>query len=79
MSDSEPFAGTAEGQVPTLEQVVARVQHLCDTPRPVGGYPLAVHVEGCFLADVTAIVAAAIRAERLRALIPSLSSGLSSG
>jgi hypothetical protein len=49
----------------TIEQVVARVQRLSTATRPEGSYPLAAYVEGYFLGDMTAIVAAAIRAERL--------------
>jgi hypothetical protein len=62
---SEPPAGKAEGQTPTVKEVIARVQRLCDTPRPEGGYPLATSVQGYFLGDITAIVAATIRSERL--------------
>ena len=65
MRGSDPFAGRGEEQVPTIEEVVARVQRLCDAPRPRGGYPLAASVEGHFLGDITAIVAATIRSERL--------------
>jgi hypothetical protein len=49
----------------TLQQVLARVQQLCETLRPDGGYPVATYIEGYFLGDVTAIVAAKLRSEGL--------------
>ena len=48
---AEPRSDKSEVQLPTVEQVIARVQQLCDTPRPEGGYPLAAYVEGWFLGD----------------------------
>jgi hypothetical protein len=44
---------------------MARVQRLCETPRPEGRFPLASYVEAYFLGDITAITAAAIRSEGL--------------
>ena len=65
MPESDRFAGKAQGQLPTVQQVIARVQQLCERPRPLGGYPVATYVEGYFLGDITAIVAATIRSEAL--------------
>ncbi|MGA2012551.1 MAG: hypothetical protein ABSH51_18755 [Solirubrobacteraceae bacterium] len=64
MPESEPNAGRSQGKM-TLQQVLARVQQLCETPRPDGGYPVATYIEGYFLGDVTAIVAAKLRSEGL--------------
>jgi hypothetical protein len=63
LPESDPCTAKAQGHVPTVDQVIARVQGLCETPRPEGGYPLATYVEGYFLGDITAIVTAAIRSE----------------
>lgn len=60
---ADPRSDRSEVQLATVEQVIARVQQLCDTPSPEGGYPLATYVEGWFLGDITAITAAAIRSE----------------
>jgi hypothetical protein len=65
LPESDPFAGKTQGQLPTVQQVIARVQQLCETPRPDGGYPVATYVEGYFLGDITAIAAARIRSEAL--------------
>jgi hypothetical protein len=63
MSESTPSTGKTQGQVPTVHEVMARVQRLSETPRPEGGYPLASYVEAYFIGDITAITAAAIRSE----------------
>jgi hypothetical protein len=60
---SDPSAGNTQGQLPTVHQVMARVQRLSETPTQEGGYPLASYVEAYFLGDITAITAAAIRSE----------------
>ena len=65
MPESKPCGGQSQGQLPTVRDVMARVQRLSETPRPVGGYSLATHVEAYFLGDITAIAAAAIRSEGL--------------
>jgi hypothetical protein len=65
LSEPDPSAMHAKGQMPTVEQIVARVRSLCDTPKPEGRYPLATYVEGYFLGDITAIVTAAMRSEHL--------------
>ena len=65
MSEPDQADPKANGPMPTVKQIVARVQDLCDAPKPDGRYPLAASVEGYFLGDITAIVTAAIRAERL--------------
>lgn len=65
MPEPDPFTAKTQGQLPTVHQVMARVQRLCETPRPAGGYPLASYVEAYFLGDITAITAAAIRSEGL--------------
>jgi hypothetical protein len=65
MSESKPCSGKTQGQLPTVHDVMARVQRLSETPRSDGGYPLATYVEAHFLGDVTAIAAAAIRSEGL--------------
>jgi hypothetical protein len=66
MSEPDPSTTrTPPGQLPTVQQVMARVQRLCELPTPDGRYPLPSYVEAYFLGDVTAIVAAAIRSERL--------------
>jgi hypothetical protein len=44
---------------------MARVQRLCELPRPDGRYPLPGYVEAYFLGDITAIAAAAIHSENL--------------
>jgi hypothetical protein len=63
LSESDP--SPAQARTPSVEQIVARVQTLCDTRKPEGRYPLATCVEGYFLGDITAIVTAAIRSEHL--------------
>jgi hypothetical protein len=63
--ESDPCTGKTQGQLPTVHQVMARVQRLCETPRPEGRFPLASYVEAYFLGDITAITAAAIRSEGL--------------
>ena len=63
MPESKPCGGQSQAQLPTVRDVMARVQRLSETPRPVGGYPLATHVEAYFLGDMTAIAAAAIRSD----------------
>ena len=68
MPESDSGSGRSQGQLPAVEQVIARVQRLCDAPRPAGGYPLATYVEGWFLGDITAIAAAAIRSEAVAKL-----------
>ena len=65
MPESAPCSGKTQGQPVTVQQVVARVQRLCDTTKPGGGYPFASYVEAYFLGDITAITAAAIRSEGL--------------
>lgn len=65
MSESDSRTATAPGQLPTVHQVIARVQRLCELPRPEGQYPFAGYVEAYFLGDITAITAAAIRSEHL--------------
>jgi hypothetical protein len=65
MSESKSCSGKTQGQLPTVHDVMARVQRLSETPRPDGGYPLATYVEAYFLGDMTAIAAAAIRSEDL--------------
>jgi hypothetical protein len=65
MSESDPRTATAQGQLPTVHQVIARVQRLCELPRPESRYPLAGYVEAYFLGDITAITAATIRSEGL--------------
>ena len=65
MPESRPCGGKISGQLPTVQDVMARVQRLSETPRPDGGYPLSTHVEAYFLGDMTAIAAAAIRSEGL--------------
>ena len=65
MSESKLCRGQNQGQLPTVHDVMARVQRLSETPRPDGRYPLATSVEAYFLGDMTAIVAAAIRSEGL--------------
>ena len=63
MPEAKPCGGQSQGQLPTVRDVMVRVQRLSETPRPVAGYPLATHVEAYFLGDMTAIAAAAIRSE----------------
>jgi hypothetical protein len=65
MSELKPCRGQSQGQLLTVQDVMARVQRLSETPRPDGGYPLATAVEAYFLGDMTAIAAAAIRSEGL--------------
>ena len=67
LSEPDQADTQANGQMPTVKQLVARVQNLCDAPKPDGRYPLAAYVEGYFLGDITALVTAAIRSERLLA------------
>ena len=54
-----------QGQPPAVHEVMARVQRLCETPKPDCGYPFANYVEAYFLGDITAITMAAIRSEGL--------------
>jgi hypothetical protein len=49
-----------------VQDVIARVQRLADSPRPAGGYPLAWHVEAAAAGDVTAIAVAVLRGARSR-------------
>jgi hypothetical protein len=63
--ESDPRTGKTQRQLPTVHQVMARVQRLCETPRPEGRFPPASYVEAYFLGDITAITAAAIRSEGL--------------
>lgn len=65
MPNSDLRTGTTQGQPPTVHEVMARVQRLCETPKPGGRYPFASYVEAYFLGDITAITAAAIRSEGL--------------
>ncbi len=65
MSESGSTVPRTPARISTVQDVVKRVQRLCDTPRPRDGIALATYVEGYFLGDITAIVAAKIRAERL--------------
>ena len=65
MSESDPRSAKTPGQVSAVHQVMARVQRLCELPRPDGRYPLPGYVEAYFLGDITAITAAAMRSERL--------------
>lgn len=65
MSESDPRTARPPGQRPTVQQVMARVQRLCELPRPDGRYPLPGYVEAYFLGDITAIAAAVIRSEDL--------------
>ena len=65
LPESDSGTGRSQGELPTVEQVIARVQRLCDTARPAGGYPLATYVEGWLLGDITAIATAAIRSEAM--------------
>lgn len=65
MSESDPHTAGTPGQLPTVHQVMARVQRLCELPRPDGRYPLPGYIEAYFLGDITAISAAAIRSDRL--------------
>ena len=39
---------------------IARAQRLVDMPRPMGGYPLALHVEALHVGDLTALAAAVL-------------------
>jgi hypothetical protein len=54
-------SGAPSGGGVALPALIARAQRLIDTPRPVGGYPLAWHVEAKNVGDLTAIAAAALR------------------
>ena len=55
----------ALGELPTVDEVISRVQSLSQPRGPGGAYPLATYVEGYFLGDMTAIAAAVIRSEGL--------------
>ena len=61
MPGSESRSGASAPR--TVEQVIARVQRLCDVPRAAGVYPLADDVEAWLLGDISAISAAAICCE----------------
>jgi hypothetical protein len=60
-SGGAPSGSTAQRDV---RRVAARGQRLVDTPRPVEGRSLAWHVEAQYVGDLTALVAAALRASR---------------
>ena len=51
----------AQGSVPSVQELMARVQGLVDTPRPARGYPLDWYVEALHVGDLTAIAVAALR------------------
>jgi hypothetical protein len=59
-----PFrsGATFRGSLCGVRDLVGRAQRLVDSPRPVGGYPLAWHVEALHVGDLTAIAVAALRA-----------------
>lgn len=57
-SDSPSGTGGPPHGVP---EVIVRVQRLIDSPRPVGGYSMAWHVEALGAGDLTAIAVAALR------------------
>lgn len=46
LSEPDRADTQANRQMPTVKQIVARVQDLCDAPKPDGRYPLATYVEG---------------------------------
>jgi hypothetical protein len=56
-----PFRGEGSARVDAL---MARAQRLVDAPRPAGSDSLAWHVEAQFMGDLTALVVAALRANR---------------
>jgi hypothetical protein len=59
---SEPEDGAP---APAVDQIIARVQRLCEAPRSHGAFPIASSVEAYLLGDSTAIIAAKLRAEGL--------------
>jgi hypothetical protein len=65
LAGSNPCSGDSQGPLVTVQQVIARAQRLCETPRPDGGYPLTWYVEASLVGDMTAISAAAIRSQAL--------------
>lgn len=50
------------GPLRSVEDVVARVERLIDSPRPYDGYPLEWHFEALNVGDLTAIAMVALRA-----------------
>jgi hypothetical protein len=62
-SSSTPSRASGLGCGPA--EMIARLQRLLDTPRPVGGYPLEWFVEAFYLGDLTAIAALSIRSSKL--------------
>jgi hypothetical protein len=57
--------GQGGAPVPTVDEMIARVQRLCEAPRSHGAFPVPYYVEGYLLGDSTAIIAAKLRAEGL--------------
>ena len=72
---SDLDVSSAQGAAPrdvaplqSAEDVIARAQRLIDSPRPVGGYPLARHVEALNVGDLTAIAIASLRESKPRSV-----------
>lgn len=59
-SRSDAPAGGAGGSF-GVQDLITRAQRLIDSPRPVGGYPLAWYVEASHVGDLVVVAATALR------------------